>query len=791
MADVSQLQGVMHPVNAGGMFAIVSGENPKHIPEVMGGHKGLEQLLAQSGMKYEATDGDYGDNIHSPVFIVHGVGRDAAMELGRKMGQESVVFSDKGQHQLIYTNGPNAGKFHPAAQGAAMQIFSDKPGDGLTTRVPGLGHVRFHFDHGKLIDVPKKGSAMSEDTTKNEVSVTDLKKKLADTIKRSIENLSKSMEGYAAREVEQNDGASIGDLKLAKSQLSLQSSNEEWMEELSKSAVSLDNCPICGLPDACPCLLKDVAQYAKLTKSHTLAVASAMQRVYQNYLRNVAQPMFPDDPESAHKVALQAAKDWASRAKNPSTIYHTALGYNPDDPKATEAALNPPAAEAPDSMGPSVPPKEMGKAEMCKACKSEMCKCGMQKKVSDTQRRKDTAANIHALKGLPMDEKERNAAIEREKKTSAGLKAKWKTATKAEWKAELEKEELLQKPPTTEAQRRLVHARAKQGVKWAKEWASKDPGGKLPERAEKSETFIDDKNAGARPKSTDEAKKGGPRVKDVGMETPNVAPPTKPVPGNLDDGSGGTDKDTKPVKKAGMNPSNPAAMSLAPNPATSPAAAASKESFTQRAGQSTLPAPGKWSQGAAQTTAPAMPKVAPHSTVSPGPGRSAAGIRGTLIREELAMAETPATPGPMVNDANAPAMAPLAQAQTVPEAKPPTAKPTKLPISKPKLPKAPKLGKGAIPLSGRPGAGSIQAGAQNAAAAAGPGPVSGKGPALGMGKDPSSVAPHTGPSGLELDIPKAPGAATAPAMPKVGPKLPGVGGTPKMAGLGKLTGKKS
>ncbi len=44
-----------------------------------------------------------------------------------------------------------------------------------------------------------------------------------------------------------------------------------------------------------------------------------------------------------------------------------------------------------------------------------------------------------------------------------------------------EKAEALSKPPVSQKQRELVHARADEGVKWAKEWAAKDPGGKLPE----------------------------------------------------------------------------------------------------------------------------------------------------------------------------------------------------------------------------------------------------------------------------------------------------------------------
>jgi hypothetical protein len=49
-------------------------------------------------------------------------------------------------------------------------------------------------------------------------------------------------------------------------------------------------------------------------------------------------------------------------------------------------------------------------------------------------------------------------------------------------KVEVEPPMPLKKPPVSEAQRKLVHARAAEGEPWAKEWASKDKGGKLPEK---------------------------------------------------------------------------------------------------------------------------------------------------------------------------------------------------------------------------------------------------------------------------------------------------------------------
>jgi len=683
-------QQAMHPIQSGQAFAIISGENPRYAPEIAGGHHGLVQALAQSGVKHEPTDGNFGDGkVHSPVVLAYGLGRNQAMDLGRRMGQESIVFSNGGQHEFIYTNGPNAGKFHPT-MAQPMQVFPSIPEEGLTTRVPGLGHVRFNFDHARLLDVPRKGSAMSEDTQKSEVSVSDFKRKLADVLRGKIEALSKSMEGYATREVATNGDASVGDFKKSQSVLTMDSSPELWIEELAKTA--------------------------------TWQAGQA--------LRAAPAPTPAPQHDSASRAAAIEAHFFAGSPGTPAA-HHTA-------PAAT------PAVQPARLPGFGTPYR---KGEVCPTCKSEVCKC-MDKTEpthgSQTQRKKDNFKDRKFLEshGTSEQVKQFDATNQKTSRDKRGTHP----MTKDEWESELGKEELLQKPPTSEAQRRFVHAKAKEGVKWAKKWASEDKPGKLPETAKKNEgpvpvntcpscggkakgwgmecpscaskpkkpakkneDMIDLKTANTPPKTTDDAFKGGPRNHNGGAnETPNVAPATKPVKGGCDEGSGGQVTKGKGLKK------DDTAVAPAPVPGAVPAS-------------------------------------------------------------------------------------PMVKANKPPMAKPPTANPTPsgVPQSKPKLPKIkmPKMGmtKAALPMGTRSAGGAADAAAhamrqgQPGAAAGGGAMPGGVAPATpkAMPKPPGAYDANafkpTGPvhSGLELDTAPKPGGfgavgpkpAAPGALPK--PKLPG------------------
>lgn len=147
-----------HPLIAGGpTVGLMSPEAPRY--DVLapggtenGGHAALQRELKDSGLRYEQTHGHYDGPENS--YVIYGPSRQQMLDLGKKFGQEAVVFSPgDGQHELIYTNGPQAGKYHPYA--GSYDSWDQEPPESYWTKLPGHGYVRLGFDFDKLNDVPQ------------------------------------------------------------------------------------------------------------------------------------------------------------------------------------------------------------------------------------------------------------------------------------------------------------------------------------------------------------------------------------------------------------------------------------------------------------------------------------------------------------------------------------------------------------------------------------------------------------------------------------------------------------
>lgn len=138
-----------HPL-FGGQYPVglMAGGAPLTAPQVPGGDQALRGLLTQQGLKFEETDGRYGQPERS--FIVHGPSREQMFHLGKALGQESVIWAPKGHAtaELMYTNGPNAGKSHPAHP--QYGFHPTEPPPDYYTKLPGKGYVRLHFDQDRL-----------------------------------------------------------------------------------------------------------------------------------------------------------------------------------------------------------------------------------------------------------------------------------------------------------------------------------------------------------------------------------------------------------------------------------------------------------------------------------------------------------------------------------------------------------------------------------------------------------------------------------------------------------------
>lgn len=141
-----------HPIFTGVVpFGMISGEAPR-FPSAPGGHEALKQDLTAMGLKHEETEGRYGGPERS--FIVHGPTREQMFALGKKYGQESVIHSQNGKHQMLYTNGPNEGKHHPSLPTYDYWHEGDQLPEDYYTKIPSQGAVRLHFDFNQLHHEP-------------------------------------------------------------------------------------------------------------------------------------------------------------------------------------------------------------------------------------------------------------------------------------------------------------------------------------------------------------------------------------------------------------------------------------------------------------------------------------------------------------------------------------------------------------------------------------------------------------------------------------------------------------
>lgn len=140
-----------HPIFAGGTFGLISGDNPHYHSEYGNhGHEALGNAMRQMGLHFEEVAGRYGGTPERS-YIVHNPTLDQMKELGEQFGQESVIHSQNGIHRFVYTNGENAGKWHPAQMQTPIEHFEKPPAD-FYTHLPGHGYFRINFDFDKLHD---------------------------------------------------------------------------------------------------------------------------------------------------------------------------------------------------------------------------------------------------------------------------------------------------------------------------------------------------------------------------------------------------------------------------------------------------------------------------------------------------------------------------------------------------------------------------------------------------------------------------------------------------------------
>lgn len=246
-----------HPIFAGpDPVGFISADSPVVEPQVRGGTQALSKELDRMGLKYEATNGKYGNPESS--FIVYGPTREQMMDLGTRFGQEGVIHTNRGDHQLIYTNGEKKGKYLMGKPGG--ELFTEAPPD-YYTRIPNKGYLRLHFDHNNLMD---------EKTTKSELhmakdlEVNEIRQMLAKSIQDKIDEYKNRLVELRKRELSKADALSgqpqipMDELRPASMKTGAGAATSSDPQEglLSGAMMGLGQCPLCGMedkPESCQC----------------------------------------------------------------------------------------------------------------------------------------------------------------------------------------------------------------------------------------------------------------------------------------------------------------------------------------------------------------------------------------------------------------------------------------------------------------------------------------------------------------------------------------------------------
>ena len=140
-----------HPLLTGAYpMGVVTAESPAFPVKTDGGMVSMAQELQNQGLKFEPTEGRFGQPENS--YIVHNPTRQQMFDLGNRYGQEAVVYSESGgKHELMHTNGANIGRSHPAV---GVESYDETPSDYFLKLPASDKAVRLKFDQDRLQDTP-------------------------------------------------------------------------------------------------------------------------------------------------------------------------------------------------------------------------------------------------------------------------------------------------------------------------------------------------------------------------------------------------------------------------------------------------------------------------------------------------------------------------------------------------------------------------------------------------------------------------------------------------------------
>lgn len=133
-----------HPIFSGSAFGLMSGESPRFPASQKPTHENLVNVLRNQGIAFEETHGRYDDPERS--VIIHSPTREMMHMLGKHFGQESVVYSNGGKHELLYTNGEHEGKSRLTKPGSEPISWFHEAPENYYTHLPNHGYFGINFD---------------------------------------------------------------------------------------------------------------------------------------------------------------------------------------------------------------------------------------------------------------------------------------------------------------------------------------------------------------------------------------------------------------------------------------------------------------------------------------------------------------------------------------------------------------------------------------------------------------------------------------------------------------------
>jgi hypothetical protein len=146
-----------------GVFGLISaGRNPastldRHLTdkEIEHRYQDLQNDLKGKGLKWVKVRGNYDGEEDSMMVLNPDIHREELVELGTKFNQDSVIFTDHGKNELIYTTGQHKGERN---EGSGFKETPDAD-NYYTDLKTAKGHIKFslNFDFDKFVKALKLG----------------------------------------------------------------------------------------------------------------------------------------------------------------------------------------------------------------------------------------------------------------------------------------------------------------------------------------------------------------------------------------------------------------------------------------------------------------------------------------------------------------------------------------------------------------------------------------------------------------------------------------------------------